>query len=182
MVTKNRHKEIVVSLEKMMEKIDHLKIFDGSSKIVLISTGNPFRSDDGVGPYIAGKLAPFTSNIPFINLINAEIEPENFIDEVVSFLPDYIFFIDAANFGKEPGEFILLDDGRELPTNSVSTHTLPINLITAMIKSECDCTIMYIGIQVNNMQFGDEISSDVKIAADMFIQKITDRIRILRDA
>ena len=175
----NNHKNISLSLEKIMERIDSLKVFDKAYKSIFISTGNPYRSDDGVGPYISSKLTPY---IPYIYLINAETKPENYIDKVISLLPDFVIFIDAADFGEKPGEFILLDDEKELQKNSLSTHTLPLALVTAMIKSECNCSIIYIGIQVKELGFGEKITNSVIIAADMFIQCMTDRIGRLRDA
>ena len=179
MERENSNSETPLSLKKIMGKIDYLKVFDRSNKSIFITTGNSYRSDDGVGPYIASKLMPY---IPDIYLINAETEPENYIDEVIWVSPDFVIFIDAANFGGKPGEFIFLDDGKELPGNTVSTHTLSLGLIAAMIKSECDCRVMYIGIQVKELGFGEKISSSVIIAADMFIQQMTHRIRNEKDA
>lgn len=165
------------SLVKSLQKIDDYGIFKEYFKSVFMFTGNTFRSDDGVGPYIADKLSNLLHEHPFIHLINAQSNPENYINEIITISPKFVVFIDAARFEGKPGEFLFIDDETNLPKNSASTHTIPLNLIAALIRAECNCTTVYIGIQAGNLQLGEKLSKDVKKAADLFTQEIKFRIK-----
>ncbi|MBT3319504.1 MAG: hydrogenase maturation protease [Clostridia bacterium] len=138
--------------------------------------GNTFRSDDGVGPYIAQQLAPILDNHPALRLVDAHTNPENHIDELIAFSPALVVFIDAANFGGLPGEFILIEDEAAFAASSASTHTIPLGVIASLIKSECGCAVMYIGIQAENFSLGETLSESVKKAADLFVKAIRTRL------
>ncbi len=141
-----------------------------------VMAGNTFRSDDGVGPYIAELLALILSKHPKVRVIDAHTNPENHIDEIIAAAPQLVVFIDAADFGGFPGEFIYLEDETAFPTSSASTHTIPLGVIAALIKAECGCTVMYIGIQAQNLQLGEALSESVKKAADLFVEAIRARL------
>ena len=173
MQEKSRSDKIALSLNEVLKEIRHRNVLKGQYDCVLFVAGNSYRSDDGVGPYIAGMLAPFLHGIPKIHLINANTTPENYVDEVIRISPEFLVILDAANFKKDPGEFIFLDDEKDLPKNSISTHTLPLNLIASLIRSECSCSIIYIGIQISDICPGEGLSKEVRKAADLFIQGIT---------
>ncbi|MCK4995079.1 MAG: hypothetical protein KAS13_08575, partial [Candidatus Omnitrophica bacterium] len=58
-----------------------LKSIPGSN--LIITVGNSFRSDDGVGPYLGAKL----KRMKGLKVITAGINPENIIDEVIDLKP-----------------------------------------------------------------------------------------------
>ena len=170
------------SLIKPLQKLDQYEILNGSCGCVFIMAGNSFRSDDGVGPYIAEKLSAAVSSMPTLHLINAQTNPENYIDEVADLAPKFVVFLDAAQFGGSPGEFIFIDDEASLPESSASTHTLPLNLIAALIRAQCSCSVMYIGIQAGNLHLGEQLTLEVKRAADLLVHEISSRIERHKNA
>lgn len=182
MQTGSRHDNIESSLAAPLQKLDQYGMLTGCCNGAFVMAGNTFRSDDGVGPYIAELLAPILKNHPAIRLYDAGTNPENYVDEIITALPDLVVFIDAASFGGFPGEFILIEDETAFPTSSASTHTIPLGVIAALIKSECGCTVMYIGIQARSLQLGEALSGSVKRAADLFAEAIKERLTGANDA
>lgn len=74
--------------------------------LLAITIGNRFRSDDGVGPFIARQIKKSKKNVI---VINAEDKPENIIDRAIQLKPCKVIIIDAANFGGMPGEIRLIE-------------------------------------------------------------------------
>ncbi len=126
-----------------------------------VTVGNDLRGDDGAGPYLARKL----KDTPGVNLIDAGGAPENMIESAVSRNPDKIIVIDAADFGATPGEVRLIES-EAIPASTLSTHTIPLNLITAIISHDTGAAIVFIGIQAGDVSFGKPLSSAVREAAD----------------
>ncbi len=86
-------------------------------RICLFGIGNRNRRDDGAGSILAARLAERSQAMS----IDAGGVPENYLEKVVRFQPDFILMLDAADFGGRPGNVRLL--GRNLDSVSgVSTH------------------------------------------------------------
>jgi len=136
---------------------------------VVVTAGNTFRSDDGVGPYVAAGL----SVVPGINVIDAGYTPESIIDDVVALNPKYIVFIDAADFGGQPGEIKVICEDSVFDA-LVSTHMIPLPMVGRMIVDQIKADVSYIGIQVKTLEFGETLSPEVKVAGEQLIAAIKD--------
>jgi len=139
-----------------------------NKKLLIITIGNTFRSDDGVGPYIFDNIRDDINNI---DLINAGDKPENVIDEAVSIMPDKTVIIDAANFNGYPGEIRVIPK-EYIPDSTLSTHTFPPSIIARILEEDTKSDIYFIGIQPFSMDYGENISEEVKIAADLIVECI----------
>ena len=64
-----------------------------------LTVGNSFRKDDGVGPYLAARLA----TLP-VSVVDAGYTPENIVEQVIALKPSRIIVLDAADFGGRAGE------------------------------------------------------------------------------
>ncbi len=133
----------------------------------LITAGNSFRSDDGLGPYIASRLKNFSD----LEVFNAGDRPEDIIDEVISKKPSHMTVIDAANFGGAPGEIMTIPEDR-LAETSLSTHRIPLNVITKVIQSEIETQVTFLGVQPKEVGLGEGLSKEVKETADQIINAI----------
>lgn len=151
-------------------KINILKeIFSNLGKRpIIVCVGNDLRNDDGIGPYIARNI----KNDKF-KIIDAGQIFENYIYEIIDYNPTDVVFIDAAFFGSSPGDLSLIDENNISSFKLLSTHSLPLTHLLDLIRFEIkDVKIHIIGIQVANIDFGENISSDVKKTGDDIINYI----------
>lgn len=139
----------------------------GKGLTIIVAVGNRMRKDDGVGPYIASRLESSENLV----IIDAAFSPENVIDKIIQLNPRCVIFIDAADFKGKPGEVRVIDES-EISEYTVSTHTVPLRIVAAVIKSETSASISFIGIQTQNVGFGEGLSRKVKKAADEIIREI----------
>lgn len=128
---------------------------------LIITAGNSFRSDDGVGPYVAALL----KSRNFDPVIDAGYTPENILDEVVALKPAAIVFIDAADFGGQPGEVRVIEP-ETVSETLISTHMIPLPMVAGLIADQIQTEIGYIGIQVKSLDFGEGLTPSVQAAAD----------------
>ncbi len=135
---------------------------------LIITVGNDHRRDDGVGPYIASKLKALSK----LQVVDAGSTPENIVDEVIQLKPSMIFVVDAADFGGKPGEFREIPEDK-IPETSLSTHMIPMNVISGLIADAIQPKISFIGIQPATVEFGEGLSDDVRSAADFFVEELT---------
>jgi len=133
-------------------------------KTLIITVGNTLRSDDGIGPYIASLLRV----APKLDVIDAGFNPENVIDKAIELAPAKIIVIDAADFRDSPGKIRIIPE-EIIPDTCISTHSIPLNVITQLIGQSIKTRVIFIGIQVKNVQLGESMCIEVKGAADELI-------------
>ncbi len=142
-----------------------------SGVTLVITVGNSFRSDDGVGPYIAGGVK-FPQN--HILILNAGDRPENIIDDAIVIEPKRTIIIDAADFNGIPGEMRLIPESA-VPDVIHSTHSFPLNVVSRLIAEDTGSEIYFLGIQHKSMALGEGLSGEVCESAQKIIQIISGR-------
>lgn len=136
---------------------------------LFITVGNSFRSDDGVGPYIAERIGLLLENTV---ILNAGDKPENIIDSAIEIKPARTIIIDAADFGGTPGEVRLIPEDL-VPDNTLSTHTFPLRVITRVIAEDTGSEVFFLGIQPAGMALGEGLSEEVRKSADAIISALS---------
>jgi len=149
-------------------ELNDLFTFSDKNPLLIITIGNSYRSDDGVGPYIASKINKYKKNF---TILNAEDQPENIIDEATQLKPGKIVIIDAADFGGMPGEIRLIEK-KDIPDTSLSTHSLSPNILAAIIEEDTGADVFFLGIQPESIQLREGLSEPVKKAAEKIISCI----------
>ena len=143
----------------------------GNERVLIVTVGNPLRSDDGVGPYIAEHIKPERRGFLFLN---AEDKPANIIDDAVKLKPYKIIIIDAADFGANPGDIRIIPEDM-IPQNTLSTHSFPIPVISSIIRQDTGAEIVFLGIQAKSLKLGEEMSREVHSAADRILEYINNQ-------
>jgi len=127
-----------------------------------MSIGNPIKSDDNIGNVIIDKL-----DLENIIKIKAEISPENFMNKLEDC--DEIIILDALDFEGNVGEVKIfeLDKINEV---SMSTHSIPIDLMKRILPNS---KIKIIGIQPKSIDFGEELTKEMKNKIEEIVKKVT---------
>jgi len=168
-------KEIIENLNNFLNNID---------KLLIMGVGNTLKGDDGVGIEFIHNLINYYSNkynisnnkeINKINnkivFLNCGVVPENFTDVIKKENPSHIIIYDAALMGEIPGtlKIIKLDN---ISSVGFSTHALPMNIIIKYINSFIDTQILIIGIEPEQLEFGNKLSKKIYKKNEKFIKLI----------
>lgn len=138
-------------------------------KTLLITVGNPLRSDDGVGPFVA-KTVPDPQE--HLLILNAGENPENIIDDAIASKPAKIVILDAADFQGVPGEARVIPVDA-IPDNPLSTHTFPLTVIAKILAEDTRAPVFFLGIQMKSRDFGEALSREVSDTAGEIIRLIS---------
>jgi hydrogenase 3 maturation protease len=153
-------------LNLLTAEIEELLKPDSEGVTLIITVGNPLRSDDGAGPYIAGKINCSRTDLI---LLNVEDKPERALDKAVAANPQKTVIIDAADFGGGIGEIKIID-AEHIPETALSTHMFPLKVIARILQEDTGSKVFFLGIQPGKTHLGQGLSGPVRDSADRIAQ------------
>ncbi len=134
-------------------------------KIVFVGVGNTLRGDDGAGIVAVNMLKEkFRDKAAFFDCATS---PENYLEKFRKF--NCVVIFDAVEFGAKSGE-IAVFDLNQLSGMSLSTHNLSLKLLSRYFEKD-DIDIILIGVQPKNLNFGEELSEEVRLSLDEFVRE-----------
>ena len=128
------------------------KIFKG--KIAIVGIGNIMRRDDGFGPALVNRIK---SKIDAL-CIDAGPAPENYLGSIIKEKPDTILLVDAIHMERRPGYYDLLRK-QDILRGGFTTHNMSPVMIIEYLEKETKADIYMLGVQPQNIFFGDELSA-----------------------
>jgi hydrogenase 3 maturation protease len=134
-----------------------------ANRLLFIGVGNLLKRDDGVGVVISKQII----EKPAIRSLTVEVSIENYIGKINSLEPDEIVLIDCMELGGSPGTYrlVALEDVEDITFN---TH----NISLGRLGDFFHCPAYVLGIQPENVEFGESLSSPVQDAARRIVQVI----------
>jgi hydrogenase 3 maturation protease len=162
----------------MIEVIDRLlDIWKDGRKIAFLGVGSPLRADDSVGLFIVEGLKERLQMVPGreLQFYLGESAPENFSGAIREFRPEYLIIFDAAEMEQTPGTFSLIEQD-QIGGAGFSTHMLPLKLLSEYLIMVTGCRVLVVGIQPKLLEFGYEITKEVRTAAEEFVKEVGGRL------
>ncbi len=134
-----------------------------SERTVFLAIGSELRADDAAGVLTAKELLKNALPDNF-NVLIGYTAPENLTGEIKKYKPSHLIICDAAESGMKPGDIsiIAVDD---VDGAAFSTHMMPMNVFINYISQDNPCKSLILGIQPKTLEFGDEMSSEVRQTA-----------------
>ncbi len=133
-------------------------------EVLFVGMGNRIKKDDGVGIYITNELEKKEG----INVIVAENSIENYLGKINAQNINAVVFIDAVDFGKEPGYTSLLPV-KDIHDSTTNTHNLSLKTISGFLEAS---EIQILGIQPREVGFGFGLSEKIEKVADKIIESL----------
>lgn len=123
---------------------------------LFIGVGNILRADDAVGVVLARRLKGR------INIIEAGITPENYLNKIIDSRPSEVWIIDCLDFSGSPGQWRIFK-AEELASNHLFfTHNFSLELFCSYLKERGGLKISVLGIQPKSTKFSEALSKEVE--------------------
>ena len=121
---------------------------------------------------LRGTVPSFPSLGGSVFVLDCGSTPENYVQPITDRKPARILVVDCCHYGAEPGEFRLFSrqEVESLSYGLLSTHTLPLTLTIEMLSIETHATIELLGIQPQQIEFGQDLSEPVKRALPAVVE------------
>ena len=141
----------------------------------LIGMGNYLKSDDAVGLYIIESVKKAAGDNCL--LFNVEDVIESYVFKIAELDCDSVVVIDAVKAQAETGSILFgaLDEEFEELSGTLSTHKLALKM-SGKIFTEHNKETYLLGVVVDNIDFGSELSPEVRESADVLIKIIIDAL------
>ena len=130
---------------------------------LFVGIGNALKSDDAIGIYICKNIKQTIK----IKTLIVESGIEKFVGKINSINPEILILVDCTDFNKEPG-FIDFLPIEQIQDFTVNTHTISVKRISEFFEMKT----YILGIQPENVKFGEEFSESVLNSANELIKKI----------
>ena len=146
-------------------------------KLAVVCVGNTLRGDDGFGPAVAERLQASAVRLHSPQAVKSPIfdagsVPENVLPKVAKLKPEVVLFVDAAEFGAEPGTLRLVSPD-ELAQGDFSTHAAPLGVAAEYLHEACGAKSMLLVAQPKQIKLGsamsDEMTKAVEEAAELLL-------------
>jgi hydrogenase 3 maturation protease len=151
----------------MVEELEAL-LSQKEKRILFAGIGNLLRSDDGAGVYISSAI----KTGPDILSVNAEVSIENYIGKINNLKPDILVLIDCMDIKSEPGTCKLVGL-EQIDDITFNTHNISLNHLKDFFRMP----VYILGIQPENIDFGEKLSYLVTRVADSIINQINNKRR-----
>jgi len=145
---------------------------DDCEKLIILGVGNELKCDDGVGPYIIKKLKE--ENIEDkkkLLFIDAQTVPENFTGKIRKEKPSHLIIVDACIMNSNPGDMQIVNR-HDFASIGISTHSMSLSFFVRYLEKDTDFKIMFVGIEPESMDWGENPTPKVEKAADEFIKTL----------
>jgi len=142
-------------------------------RTAIVGIGNLMKADDGAGMVTTAALKERLAVFSEIRTYETGTTPENYLAEIVSFKPEVIYLVDAADFDGEAGDFKLFP-ADEITSQGFSTHAIAISLVVQFLKLQTKAEIFLLAIQPEEISVREGLSARVKAGTDeaiMFLEK-----------
>jgi hydrogenase 3 maturation protease len=168
---------IVMGEKWVNELLAFLDSGNSPIRVTLVGVGNPIKGDDSAGVYVASQLRRRYGANPNKHVhITIECAPERIFSNLskkTAKRNEAILIIDSVEANLDPGSIIFasLVDTRY---GFFATHNIPPRIFSDFLPSHSN--IFVIGIQPENLEIGEGLSSTVRTSADRIIQRVSDSI------
>ena len=133
-------------------------------QMLVVGVGNPMRGDDVAGLVLAERVAEKLE----LQYLRCEEVPENYVGKMLDDPADTILLVDAVDMKQAPGEIGLLAPD-ELADNGISTHNCSVGLLAKVLAGVKDKQMLILGIQPQNLGWGQPLTPQVSEAIDRFV-------------
>jgi hydrogenase 3 maturation protease len=135
-------------------------------KKVVISVGNPLKSDDNISNLVLEELQKNSDKN--VKYIKGSTNPENFIELIRKMNPEVIYIIDTAIFPGNVGD-IKKFQLKDIINMNISTHSFPITFFHDLLP---ESEIMLIGIKPKSLEMGEKLSPELKNKFKQIVEKV----------
>jgi len=133
-----------------------------TGRALIIGIGNEMKRDDGIGPFVAGRLEGKLS----VPVMDCGPAPENYTGPIRNLRPETIIMIDAVDHKGKPGSVKLLRPN-ELKDETFTTHSVSLKTFADFISSETGARVLLLAVQPAGVSFGTGLSEAARVAAGM---------------
>ena len=132
----------------------------------VVRVGNVMKGDDGAGPELVAELVRRDFPLP---CVDATEVPENYAGWVPKQELEAVVFVDAVDFGGEPGECRVVPF-EHLMISASNTHRMSLHYTVMFLRDQWEGDAILVGVQPKSMKLGDGLSNEVAAGVENVVK------------
>ncbi len=138
----------------------------------VVGVGNVMKGDDGAGSELVAELVRRGFTLPCVDA--AEV-PENYAGWVPKQDIEAVVFVDAVDFGGEPGECRVIPF-EHLMISASNTHRMSLHYTVMFLRDEWEGYAILVGVQPKSMKLGEGLSEEVESGVERLTEALIDAV------
>lgn len=141
-------------------------------RVCLVGLGNEDHGDDGFGLCLARKVEATAGRggggKTAAGVLAAGTNPERYVRRLLEGNWDQIIFLDAVDFGGDPGAVVLVDkSGMQTRFPQVSTHKISLGLLAGLIETNSRAKAWLLGVQPESLRPVRGLSAPLRVSLEI---------------
>jgi len=138
----------------------------------VVGVGNVMKGDDGAGSELVAELVRRGFTLPCVDA--AEV-PENYAGWVPKQDIEAVVFVDAVDFGGEPGECRVIPF-EHLMISASNTHRMSLHYTVMFLRDEWEGDAILVGVQPKRLTLGEGLSAEVESGVERLTEALIDAV------
>ena len=162
-------------MQNLREQLRELR----RNQVCLVGVGNTDCGDDGFGVRLAERVAQASRlmRLDGVSVLGAGNMPEHNLAQLADGGYGHVIFLDAVEFGGEPGATVLLDSTQMAARfPQVSTHKLSLGLLARLIEANGRTRAWLLGVQPESLKAGSGLSPRVQTTLELLAELLIERV------
>jgi len=131
----------------------------------VVGVGNVMKGDDGAGPEVVAELQKRGFPLP---CVDATEVPENYAGWVPKQELEAVVFVDAVEFGGEPGECRVIPF-EHLMISASNTHRMSLHYTVMYLRDQWEGDAILVGVQPKSMTLGEGLGEEVTTGIERLV-------------
>jgi hydrogenase 3 maturation protease len=130
-----------------------------AGQVCLMGIGNVDYGDDGFGVRLAQAL--LAKGVP--GVVVADTSPERFLGQVAAQGFDHLLFLDAVEFGGDPGSAVFMDAEQLIPRfPQISTHKISLGVLAKWAEANGKTKAWLLGVEPESTKPAQQLTPAVQ--------------------
>ena len=157
-------------MDNLGQRLDSLT----GATVLWLGLGNPDGGDDAAGLRLAEGLE--SMHVPGVAF--AGLHPEQWISRIEMPRGAHLVFLDAADFGAQPGAVAFLSaDEMQARFPQISTHRIALSTLARLVLTRGAAQAWLLGIQPASLRAGQNLSPVVEFTTNLLLRLLVRRFR-----
>ena len=139
----------------------------------VVGVGHVMKGDDGAGPELVAELVRRDFPLP---CVDATEVPENYAGWVPKQELEAVLFVDAVDFGGEPGECRVVPF-EHLMISASNTHRMSLHYTVMFLRDQWEGDAILVGVQPKDMTLGEGLSGEVASGIGRLADSLMEEVR-----
>jgi hydrogenase maturation protease len=141
---------------------------------LVLGLGNPLMGDDGVGWYVASRLAGDSRLPADAEALWGGTDLLRYAGQIVG--RSHVILVDAIQDEAEPGSVAVFEDCAELEERQTNAHELSPVRAMRLLRMMTPVRMTLLGVSISSAEVGDRLSAEMEARMPAILERVLEEL------